>query len=442
MDLEHELLEGHADHLRGLEGAEDAAGDGGGGGGGGRRGRGGVVVAAFSVAAIAPSTPFASASTSVSSKAPPRIERKAHPRPRPPSPPLPLQRRGPGHKVLDEQAHPARRVVPPLLELARVDHEADVVDRDRGLGDVGGDDALADAAGRALEGPALVCGRDGRVQGQDPAFAPPGGLGRGEPGADRGDLRRAGQEDEHGASGADGCLFVVIGRRRKRKRSRLGNSRLSFSSSFFLEIVRRVDVVDELLDQVVVDRRLVDPRQVGPHERLAVPVELRIEPLVEGPGRLERVGVGVAPVLAGEPGLRRRDARRELLLPPAGGLGVEAQGGARVRGEAVARAGVGVFQVEVLAGKGAAAGAQAGGFGAEVGGEEARVERRRHQNDLERQRGEERVLAVVAVVPLPFQRLLVGSAPPRDDVPQDREQEIALEAPLVDLVDDDVADPR
>ena len=38
-----------------------------------------MVVAAFSVAAIAPSTPFASASTSVSSKAPPRIERKAHP---------------------------------------------------------------------------------------------------------------------------------------------------------------------------------------------------------------------------------------------------------------------------------------------------------------------------------------------------------------------------
>ena len=192
VDLEHELLERDADHLGGLEGAEDAAAAGDGG------------------AAFAVSTAVSTATAVSSTETSPRVERKAHPWPRPPCPALALQRRGPGDKVLDQQAHPSRRVVAPLLELAAVDDEADVVDRDRGLGDVGGDDALAHAWRRALEGPALVGGRDGRVQGQDPAPAPARGLGRGEPGADRCDLRRSGQEDEHGASGADGSF----GRRR------------------------------------------------------------------------------------------------------------------------------------------------------------------------------------------------------------------------------------
>ena len=65
-----------------------------------------------------------------------------------------------------ERLHGGVGVVARLLDGARVDDEADAVDGDRGLGDVGCDDALAHAVGRKVEDALLLVDGQRRVQRQ------------------------------------------------------------------------------------------------------------------------------------------------------------------------------------------------------------------------------------------------------------------------------------
>mmetsp|Transcript_2661 Transcript_2661/g.9436 ORF Transcript_2661/g.9436 Transcript_2661/m.9436 type:complete len:429 (+) Transcript_2661:131-1417(+) len=66
-----------------------------------------------------------------------------------------------------ERVHAHLAVVDVLLAEARVDHVEDAVHRKRGLGNVGGDDALARAGRRRLEDARLHLAGQGRVDGQD-----------------------------------------------------------------------------------------------------------------------------------------------------------------------------------------------------------------------------------------------------------------------------------
>ena len=97
-------------------------------------------------------------STSVQSPvlASPRAPRAAAPLP-------PRRERRPG---LHELAGVRRRVVPRLLDAARVDDHGDVVDGERGLGDVGREHHLSHPARRRRKDPTLLARRQLAVQGK------------------------------------------------------------------------------------------------------------------------------------------------------------------------------------------------------------------------------------------------------------------------------------
>ena len=75
--------------------------------------------------------------------------------------PSALRQVGLRSKVLDEGLEPPRRVVPILLHARRVDHERDVVDRDRGLGDIGRHNHLREARGWRRKDLHLILRREG-----------------------------------------------------------------------------------------------------------------------------------------------------------------------------------------------------------------------------------------------------------------------------------------
>mmetsp|Transcript_16102 Transcript_16102/g.36224 ORF Transcript_16102/g.36224 Transcript_16102/m.36224 type:complete len:631 (-) Transcript_16102:848-2740(-) len=136
------------------------------------------------------------------------VHRHPFPDPSRPSPSLARVGHGDGHVL--EGAHASGGIVAVFAHASGVDNEGHVVDGDGGLGDVGGEDDLADAGRGSLEAEALVFGGDGGVQGEDPVGGP--GLSE-EGGAEEellkvGDFLDAGEEDQDG--GAGGVLVGVL----------------------------------------------------------------------------------------------------------------------------------------------------------------------------------------------------------------------------------------
>mmetsp|Transcript_31138 Transcript_31138/g.101472 ORF Transcript_31138/g.101472 Transcript_31138/m.101472 type:complete len:270 (+) Transcript_31138:1265-2074(+) len=79
-----------------------------------------------------------------------------------------LARVGAAHSDVLERRHPPRRVKGVLLHAPRVHNEADVVNRDARLADVGCNDHLCDALGSAAKHEPLVLRRHAAVQRQNP----------------------------------------------------------------------------------------------------------------------------------------------------------------------------------------------------------------------------------------------------------------------------------
>ena len=127
------------------------------------------------------------------------VEAEAAARPGAPRAAHPLVGGGLRDPLLGEVPHGGGRVDVQALHLAAVDDEADTVDRDRGLGDVGAHHDLPDPLGRDVEDAVLLLHGQLRVQGQpDPLLAP--GPELRDRADERLDLEGAGHEDEHVAA--------------------------------------------------------------------------------------------------------------------------------------------------------------------------------------------------------------------------------------------------
>ena len=152
MYLQAELVQGHAEHLRDLE----------------RRHRIRALVCVH-------------------------VERLA--RLHPPCPPTALPTIGSGDPRVDELRQPVQRVVAVLLGAAAVDDVQDIVDGDRGLGNVGGNDDLAQPSRRPPEDSKLIGGCNRRVERkwQQRALAR---VPRGEGSMQGGDLGHTWHEDK------------------------------------------------------------------------------------------------------------------------------------------------------------------------------------------------------------------------------------------------------
>mmetsp|Transcript_9026 Transcript_9026/g.22493 ORF Transcript_9026/g.22493 Transcript_9026/m.22493 type:complete len:450 (+) Transcript_9026:611-1960(+) len=158
-----------------------------------------------------------------------RIQPKTLPRPRPPRAPRALLRARLGYRAHEQRLHADARVVHLLLREARVDDVHDALDRERRLGNVGGDDDLAAARaawaarrGRGVEDALLAVRGEGGVEGEDDESAAGVGVLRAffeDGGAGVLDFFLAGEEEEDVAlglggvdldDGPDGSLDVVV----------------------------------------------------------------------------------------------------------------------------------------------------------------------------------------------------------------------------------------
>eukprot|EP00754_Rhynchopus_humris_P002568 Rhum_TRINITY_DN11426_c0_g1::Rhum_TRINITY_DN11426_c0_g1_i1::g.44408::m.44408 len=314
-----------------------------------------------------------------------RVHAVAHALRHTPGTAFPLLRRRLRHPLLREPRDARRLVDGHLLRTACVDHVLDVGHSDRRLRDVRREHDLQRRRPNGGKRLALLVRRDRRVQRHDH----PRRRRRPHHALHRRDVVQPGQEHEHTAARQ------------------------------LPPALRRVDVVHEGCDRVVVHALLVQEGQVSPRVRRTRPVAAASLQVGRGHrrvrrGRLPVLGLLVRPVRLGRPGV--------ALLPLAAEAGEAARARARpVDVQLVARLVVHVLQVAFLHWEGAALDLEHRAPEA-VRGVERRVDRGRHEDHLE---GDE------------------PACPARQrHVLHLRHDEVREDRPLVHLVQDHVRDGR